>query len=64
MGKFRVWVEQVNQTMYEVEASSPHAAMTKVWRIWKREEQPRISYMENSKGERVNPWDDKRGEGE
>jgi hypothetical protein len=46
--KFRVWIEQINQTMIEVTAQNPHEAREKAIRKWKRDGwgDPIASYVE------------------
>lgn len=37
MPKFRVWIEQVNQTMVEISAKDENEAREKGYRKWRRE---------------------------
>ena len=43
---FRVWVEQVNEMMIEVEAASGDEALCKAERQWRRHTSPRVGYAE------------------
>jgi len=50
MKKYRVWIEQVNQTYVDVEAESIEEAKEKAYRKWRREDgHSRVSWAEEVK---------------
>lgn len=51
MAKFKVWIEQVNQTMIEVNAKDRDEAGEKAYRLWRRTDgHSRVSYIEKVEG--------------
>jgi hypothetical protein len=50
MAKFRVWIEQVNQTWVEVSALDEDEAREKGYRKWRKEDgHSRVTYVERVK---------------
>ncbi len=46
--KFRVYIEQVNQTYFDVEAKNQEEAKLKAGKEWKQENYPRILSVEET----------------
>jgi len=44
--KYRVWIEQINQTVVEVRAKDRNEAVEKALRKWKRETSGSAKYVE------------------
>jgi hypothetical protein len=53
MKKWRVWFDQVNQTVYEVDAESREDAIKKAERIWKGENFPPVGAYTEEDGKEV-----------
>ncbi len=57
MNNYRVWINQVNQSHYDVEARTLESAMNKAEQEWREDNVPRVSYVEKD-GKEVWPEKD------
>lgn len=51
--KYRVWFNQINQAMYDVEAETPLKALDKARAVWRAENTIPNWYMEDENGEEI-----------